>query len=324
MRLAVTTLFLVVWASANPQLSAPTPGGPFVNAKLPTPGLTRCNANYNEVAEHKCCPKDRPVYYEGQCYAHCDPDHDDFMLGSYVGCREHCEGGYMSSVNDCSNGPSTVPRPDKERSGVAAEAQHTVAGGDAVSSCPRHHVRVHEHVDQATGARAGGCCPKRYPYLIQGKCYASCEDGEHHDLREELILGQFVACRTHCPIGWDETRNDCSKAGEESHDRGDFPRNWVSPVDRIVKPKAKIDASGCKSGYVQASNMYCCPAAHPKLIGLLCYADCGPKYEEVNFACRKRCRLGFTVTTNHCTRGTISYERKGYERHPKLPSLRHQ
>jgi len=273
-----------------------------------------------EVANDFCCPKDHPVLIDATCYAHCEDGSDDMVLGAWVGCRDRCEGGYMSSVNECTNGILSSDRHDHHREGVAPTPQKSVASlpSTHISACPKDYVRVKR---QGSGVfKHGGCCPADQPKLIYGNCYGGCETG-----RDELTLGRLVACRAHCPEGWTEHNNDCTEGREEPIQRGDFPRESSRPVDRIVipKPVATEDPNhGCTSGSVGASKHYCCPTTHPELKGLLCYKKCKTGFDEAGFGCRKKCPLGWTESTLECAKGSKLFQRKGYERHPKPSKLR--
>jgi len=280
----------------------------------------RCEANFVEVANSLCCPKDHPILVDATCYAHCPDGTDDMVLGAWVGCRDMCEGGYATSINDCTNGILSRERKEHAREGVAPTAQKSVHDlpSTTVSACPAHYVNVKR---SGKGKfKHGGCCPADQPKLIHGKCYGGCESG-----RDELTLGRLVACRAHCPEGWDQHNNDCTHGHDEPKERGDFPRESSSPVDRIVipKPAASSDPNaGCGSRYVRASNHYCCPARYPLLKGLLCYAKCKTGYEEADFGCRKKCPVGWSESTLQCAKGSRTKQRKGYERNPKPSKLR--
>ncbi len=261
----------------------------------------RCSADHVEVANNLCCPKDHPVLIDGSCFAHCPEGTDDMVLGAWVGCRDMCEGGYATSINECTNGILSHERKEHAREGVAPKAQTAMADlpSTTVSECPKGYVRVKR---QGTGKfKHGGCCPSDHPKLIFGRCYGGCEAG-----RDELTLGRLVACRAHCPDGWVEHNNDCTKDHEEPKERGDFPREGLRPVDRIVIPKptpSEDPNAGCGTGYVRASNHYCCPARYPLLKGLLCYAKCKTGYEEADFGCRKACPVGWSQSTLQCAKG---------------------
>jgi len=282
----------------------------------------RCNKGWLEVGNSLCCPKDHPTLVDSTCYAPCPDGTDDMTLGAWVGCRDMCEGGYSSSINECTNGILTSQRKDHSREGVAPVSQASIDSLQTpkVSICHKGWVSVkqsghgvHKH---------GGCCPESHPRLIMGKCYDGCESG-----REEIVIGNFVGCRAHCPEGWDEHTNDCSHDHQNNQDRGDFPRDGYTPHDRLIapKPKATVDDTnnkGCSSGYVGASKHYCCPATQPILIDLLCYERCRTGYEESRYGCRKLCPTGWTQTTLNCGKGARSKHRKGYERHPKPSKMR--
>jgi len=283
---------------------------------------SRCDKGWIEVANSLCCPKDHPQLYDTTCYEHCHEGTDDMMLGAWVGCRDMCPGGYSSSINECSNGILTHNRADHARTGVDAKPQASIDSlpHPEVSTCEKDFVPValsghgkHKH---------GGCCPADHPHLIRGHCYAGCDQG-----RDEITIGDFVGCRAHCPDGWTEHNNDCTKDHETASDRGDFPRDSYEPHDRVIKPKdmAGDRNKGCGSGYVGASKRYCCPSTHPHLIDLLCYKRCKTGYVEARYGCRKACpnKSGWSETPLRChhTSGR-SYHRKGYERHPKPSALR--
>jgi len=280
----------------------------------------RCEAGMTEVANNFCCPSDHPVLIDSTCYAHCADGTDDMVLGAWVGCRDMCEGGYSTSINECSNGILAHDRKEHSRDGVAPTPQKSVAElpSTTVSTCPDGYVRVKR---QGKGVfRHGGCCPSDSPKLIFGMCYGGCEAD-----KDEFTLGRLVACRAHCPDGFSQHNNDCTKDGEENRDRGDFPREGTAPVDRIVVPKptpSEDPNAGCSRGYVRASKHYCCPTAHPVLKGLLCYEQCKTGYEEADFGCRKKCPVGWSETTLQCAKGSRVQSRVGYERHPK-PSRLH-
>jgi hypothetical protein len=280
----------------------------------------RCEVGFVEVASDFCCPKDHPVLIDSTCYAHCDEGSDDMVLGAWVGCRDRCEGGYSSSTNECSNGILNRDRHDHTRDGIAPTPQKSVASlpSTTISACPHGYVRVKR---QGSGKfKHGGCCPSDEPKLIYGRCYPGCEAG-----RDELVIGRFVACRAHCADGWAEHNNECAKDHEESTSRGDFPRESSAPVDRIVvpKPTAREDPNaGCTSGSVGSSKHYCCPTTHPVLKGLLCYKKCKTGFEEAGFGCRKICPPGWDQSTLQCAKKSKTFQRKGYERHPKPSKLR--
>jgi len=281
---------------------------------------SRCDNGWMEVANSLCCPKDHPQLIDTSCYAECPDGSDDMVLGAWVGCRDMCPGGYSSSINECNNGILTSQRADHSRTGVDAKAQASVDSmpEPEVSTCHKDYVAValsgngrHKH---------GGCCPSHHPRLIRDRCYAGCESG-----RDEITIGDFVGCRAHCPDGWTEHNNDCTK-DRDVQDRGDFPRDSYEPHDRIIRPKEATDNNkGCGSGFVGASKRYCCPSTHPILIDLLCYKRCKTGFVEARYGCRKECpaKSGWSSTPLRChhTSGR-SFHRKGYERHPKPSQLR--
>lgn len=278
----------------------------------------RCPASHTEVAGGFCCPKSHPQLIENECHEPCHEDSDDMVLGSWVGCRERCDGDAASSVNSCTRGALSSERKDHVRTGVPPVAQKSLAEITAptISSCEKGFVAVARSGPK--GARTGGCCPKDMPKLVAGRCYGPCEN------REEFNLGALVSCRAHCPDGWDQHNNHCSKEHEENQDRGDFPRPSVAPSDRVVVP-TPVDESknkGCGSGYVGASQHYCCPATEPVLKGLLCYARCKTGFEEAGYGCRKHCAAGWSESTLQCGKGATSHRREGYERPPKAAKMR--
>jgi len=277
-----------------------------------------CDKGFHEVADGYCCPKANPAYYNGRCYAHCDAMHDDFILGSFVGCREKCNGGYASSVNECTRGVHVVSRADTPRdSGVAATKQLPSPYGG--HECPKRHTRVPLNEDGS-----GGCCPQKWPYWINGVCYGTCADGDHTDVREIMIHGNMVACRTHCSLDATETTNKCEHpdTGDDATDRGDFPREHHPTVDRLHAKPVKF-SNGCPAGYVRSSNLRCCPATEPNLIGLLCYEDCKVGWESRDFGCHKHCKPGWTELRHTCEKdGFPTKNRKTYERNPVLPKFR--
>jgi len=314
---------------SSPAPAAPTTPTPAAPTPAPTPAATPaatdggvmsgrvCDKGFVEVADGYCCPKSSPAYYNGRCYTHCDPMHDDFILGSFVACRERCNGGYASSVNECTRGVHVVTRSDTPRdSGVAATKQQSPFGGH---ECPKHHRRVPLNEDGS-----GGCCPDKWPYWINGVCYGTCADGDHTDQREIMIHGNMVACRTHCSLDATETTNKCEHpdSGDDSTDRGDFPRAHHPTVDRLHAKPIKA-SNGCPDGYVRASNLRCCPTTEPNLIGLLCYENCKVEWESRDFGCHKHCKPGWTELRHTCEKdGVPTKNRKTYERNPVLPKFR--
>jgi len=304
----VAMVLLIVAVAANPEASSEER---TMNGKV-------CDKGFVEVADGYCCPVATPAYYDGNCYAHCDETRDDFILGNSIMCREKCSGGYSSSVNECSRGIHVITRADSPRSdGVKATKQLPSPFGG--HECPRKHKRVPLNEDGS-----GGCCPDSHPFWINGVCYGTCADGDHHDARENLILGNMVACRSHCSLDTHETTNKCEHTteGEDPTDRGDFPREHVPTVDRRhAKPVAR--QSGCPNGYVRASNLRCCPASEPNLIGLLCYEDCKVGWESRDFGCHKRCKEGWKELRHTCEKdGFPTKNRKTYERQPVLPKFK--
>jgi hypothetical protein len=308
MRAAVgAALLLIVAVAASPIAD----NGPQINGRV-------CDKGFVEVADGYCCPKNARQYFDGHCYPHCDEGHDDFILGGFVGCREKCSGGYASSVNECTRGVHVNIRADTPRAdGVKAIKQLPSPFGG--HECPKRHRRVPLNEDGS-----GGCCPDKFPYWINGVCYGTCADGDHHDAREVMIHGNMVACRSHCSLDTHETTNKCEHTveGEDPTDRGDFPRAHHSTVDRRhAKP---IQASnGCPNGYVRASNLRCCPAAQPSLIGLLCYESCPVGWESRDFGCHKHCKEGWKELRHTCEKeGVPTKNRKTFERSPVLPKFK--
>jgi len=220
----------------------------------------------------------------------------------------------MSGVNECTRNIHVTGRKDAVRSGVTAQKQKaTSAPLEAV--CPKKSLRVHRNADGT-----GGCCPDKYPTLINGRCYASCDDGDHSEAREALVLGAMVACRAHCPNDWTEHTNDCTKDGEEARERGDFPRLSVAPLERKVQKK--VVSNGCPVNFVRASKRRCCPATEPLMYGLLCYEECPHRWEEINYGCYSPCPKGYKAAHFECRRhGAPTIRRKTFERHPVLPKF---
>jgi len=269
----------------------------------------RCDKGWVQVGQKLCCPRDHSVLIDGTCYNHCNDDSDDMALGAWVGCREKCEPGYSSNINQCSNGILTRDRVDHSREGVKPKAQRSVSAvaASTISACETGLVKV-----------KGGCCPHDKPKLIAGQCYGGCDQG-----KEEIAIGNFVGCRASCPDGWDQKNNVCSQSGQDDTDRGDFPRFGDAVADRVIVPTPKHDDdSGCGNGYLRASKHYCCPATNPVLKGLLCYEHCKTGFEESGYGCRQKCKTGWTESVLECGKGAKRHRRKGYERHPKPSKLR--
>jgi len=279
-----------------------------------------CDKGMVEVGDGMCCPRNKSFYFDGQCYPQCDVDHDNFVLGSFVGCRNHCDAEYSTNVNECVRNIHVVPRVDSPLSGVPASKQRASPYGG--KECPKKHIRVPLNEDGT-----GGCCPVDQSYWINGKCYSTCADGDHTDAREILILGQMVACRSHCSAdATSETTNQCMHAdGEDPTDRLDFPRVHHHAVDRRHAPKvvAPQKSNGCRAGWVRTSNLRCCPGDSPNLIGLLCYENCPEGWESRDFGCHKHCKPGWTELRHTCERdGFPTKTRKTFERNPVLPKFR--
>jgi len=289
-----------------------------------------CAKGSREVAGGQCCPKDHPVLIADSCYAHCDDGQDDMVLGSWVGCRTQCEPGYSSTLSSCSRGPLHNDRSDHGRTGASPTIQIRIKPGQDESEldrkylprfCKRGYVTVARRRD-----RSGGCCPSEAPLWIHGNCYAHCEQGF-----EDIVVGAFVGCRKNCPDGWDQTNNICTKSGEESTERGDFPREGVPPSDRRRHGRPappKNPKVTCPTGYVSVENSdsLCCPWDHSELIGALCYEECPPSYVGVGFGCRRACpkSAGWTTYPLTCTKwnhkpAAKTVVRKGWERSPVVP-----
>jgi len=251
------------------------------------------------------------------------------VLGSFVGCRAQCEPGSSSTLSTCTRGPLHTDRVDHSRSGVTPSVQVKIAPHADAATLAKYLPRFCKHGWVTVARRkdkTGGCCPAEAPQLIQGKCYAHCEQGF-----DDIVVGGFVGCRKHCEDGWDQSANHCHKSGEEDVERGDFPREGVSPRDRkrrgrpVVSKNPKVT---CPTGYlaVENSDSLCCPWDHAELIGALCYEECPPSYVSSGFGCRRSCpkSQGWVTYPLTCTKwnhkpAAKTILRKGWERAPVTP-----
>jgi len=276
-----------------------------------------CPSGWHEVAESRCCPMDEPQLIGGKCYPVCDDGQDDFVLGSFVGCRDQCPGGYASSLNTCTRGANQHTRADSPRDGVLPQLQQ-FPEKETDTTCPTDYVKVSrlprgKHGKKIRTHRGGGCCPTSAPLLMGRGCYADCPADQ-----DPITVGDFVGCRAHCPDGWTEDNNECSKDNEESVERSDFPREPSLPANRLRSIQSQSEIDGCAHGYVAASptSSYCCPFNKPQLKGLLCYETCARGWEESGYGCRRKCKKGWSSTLMTCNRNGRVTWRKGYERHP--------
>jgi len=291
-----------------------------------------CKRGSREVAGGQCCAKDHPVLIGNSCYSHCDDGQDDMILGTWVGCRTQCEPGSSSTLSSCSRGPLVTERTDHGRTGVDPKPQEKVkplppgTPPDELDNiylprfCKKGYVTVARRRDGS-----GGCCPTDAPLYLKGRCYAACEQGF-----DDIQIGAFIGCRKACPDGWDQTTNTCSKSGEETVERGDFPREGVSPHDRKARGRKAPPANPkvvCPTGYVSVANSdsLCCPWDHSELIGALCYEECPSSYVSSGFGCRRNCprAAGWTTYPLTCTnwkkKPAKTILRKGWERSPVTP-----
>jgi len=170
----------------------------------------------------------------------------------------------------------------------------------------------------------GKCCPKDHPYLVQGDCYAECDDSS-----DEFNLGAYVGCRARCPPGYASTTNTCSR-DPVSHQREDTPRALVRPEVQLA-PKPDTDTT-CRKGYVKVSYLKdgkggCCPKDSPILIGSLCYPTCPANQDAVMIAdfvgCRAHCPAGYAKEdSNFCNKDEDTIEREDFPRAPTQPEPR--
>jgi len=282
------------------------------------PVKENCPVDWHEVAEERCCPNEQPKLIAGQCYPLCEQGEDDLVLGSFIGCRDQCPGGYSSEINTCTRDALQHTRIDNARDGVATQMQ-SYPDRDTDTTCPDGYVKV-SRLPRGRGKkrfrthRGGGCCPKAAPLLIGSECYADCPSDQ-----DPIIVGDYIGCRAHCPDGWTEDHNDCTKTNEDTVERSDYPRTAYPAAPRVKAKTSRSAIDRCDEGYVAASNNYCCPFSKPQLKGLLCYERCPRGWEEEGYGCRRKCKKGWSSTHMTCNRkGRVTW-RKGYERHP-VPS----
>ncbi|KAI8608002.1 hypothetical protein BC830DRAFT_1174795 [Chytriomyces sp. MP71] len=247
-----------------------------------------CNIGYISVASDACCPKDAPIYKNGNCYG----DSSKYISD---GCKDGqyrvtdtlcCQNDYTPVNNNSTCCPKATPIYKDGNCYADDSDKHDYDGGNG--GCESGQYRVTDSLccknDYTPVNNNTTCCPKSSPIYKDGNCYSNdsdgyvygggCDDGEYQVTDSLCCKNDYIpvnnnttCCPKSSPIYKD---GNCYADSGYGGGNGGWSDNKGCPANTYWVN----DHLCCDNDKTPVwDNTTCCPKTDPVYKGGLCYKN---------------------------------------------------